>query len=449
MKKAIAIVVFLAAVAGVLIYGYRSRSRKPVNFLLITIDTLRADHLGAYGYSRKLTPVLDRLAAGGILFENAFCVMPTTLPSHGSIFFSTWPRIHGSLSNFVRFSNGSLTFLPDLLQKAGYAVGAVVSVPHLGKNFEHYSSFHDIRFPDRDRSAEETLHTARAWLKSNGDQPFFLWIHLWDPHSPYELHPAYMDQIHPGFKNDFEKHYQFLKGYSYPPDLLQDMVDLYDNEIAYTDDQLGRFLDGFGRRKGAENTMILVLSDHGETLGELAQSEGYAFDHGEFLYDHQLRVPLIVVPPGAKERGLRISHTVSLLDVMPTILQTAGVPVPSSAQGNSLVPYLAGSTPARQDPLVFLERREFTTPPMPFLAQRQFGIRERNYKLLYNESDKQAFIYKNGNEGVEATGQDRLKDMMLKRMQEWLTMTAGLSKGTGQAVSEEEAEKLRSLGYVQ
>lgn len=449
MKKIFVVLVFLALAAAILIYGYRSRIRRPSNFLLITIDTLRADHVGTYGYPRKITPALDRLAAEGVLFENAFCVMPTTLPSHGSLFFSTWPRIHGSMSNFVRFSNDSLAFLPDLLQKSGYAVGAVVSVPHLGKNFQQFASFHDINYPDRDRNAEETFRAANEWLRSNKNPRFFLWIHLWDPHSPYQLHPQYMNEIHPGFRDDFEKHYQFLKDYSYPPGLLQDMVDLYDNEIAYTDDHLGRFLDSFRKRKDAGNTVILVMSDHGETLGELAQSERYAFDHGEFLYDHQLHVPLIVVIPGSKQHGVRIGRTVSLLDVMPTVLQMAGIPVPSSVQGNSLAPYLSGTATTRPDSLVFLERREFTNPPMPFLAQRQFGIRERSYKLLYNETGKQAFLYKNGEEGAEVAGQDRLKDMMVQRMHEWLSMTAKLSRGAGNAVSEEEAEKLRSLGYVQ
>lgn len=442
------LIILLLLALCVLLYVFFFGSRAPESFLLITIDTLRADHVGAYGYSRKITPALDRLAEEGVVFKNVYCVMPTTVPSHGSLFFSTWPRIHGSTSNFVHFSNTDLAFLPDVLQKAGYAVGAIVSVPHLGKNFQKYASFHEIDFPERERNAESTLRIARRWLGNNKNRKFFLWIHLWDPHSPYDLHPEFMKQIHPDADVNFEKHYAFLKDSSYTSEEVRTMIDLYDNEIAYTDFHLGRFLEDFRAMPAAKRTTIIVTSDHGETLGELLATEGYAFDHGEYLYDHQLHVPLIMVGPKLKHNV--VNTTVTLLDIMPTIFQRAGLPRPPTAQGNSFSSLIDSTGRSRPDSIAFLERREFTSPPMPFLAERQFGVRDRNYKLLYNESSRQSFMYKNGAEGVDVSDeQKRLKELMQQRLLSWLSLTSKLSKGRGTTVSEEEAEKLRALGYVQ
>src|SRR5262245_32743637 len=137
MTSRFPVAMILVIIAALLAFGLWRISRvEPTSFLLITIDTLRADHLGCYVYSRTISPNLDRLASEGILFENAFCVMPTTLPSHGSIFFGTWPRIHGSVSNFIRFSNPSLVYFPQLLKQAGYSTAGFVSAHHLGANMK-------------------------------------------------------------------------------------------------------------------------------------------------------------------------------------------------------------------------------------------------------------------------------------------------------------------------
>jgi arylsulfatase A-like enzyme len=425
---------------------------KPPSILLITIDTLRADHLGSYGYARNISPNLDRLAAEGVLFENTFCIMPTTLPSHGSIFFGTWPRIHGSVSNFIHFSNPSLAYFPQLLRHAGYETAAFLSAHHLGANMKSIPGFDEFHFPEGELRADVTLGQAGRWLKRERQKNFFLWVHLWDPHSPYELHPKFMEKIHPGFDNDFDKRYAFVDPGSYSRESLQKMVDLYDNEIAFTDFHLGHFLEEFRKQPESRNTIIIVTSDHGETLDELYESENYVFDHGEFLYDTQIHVPLILVFPDQRHRGLRIAGTNSLIDLLPTVLSEAKIKTPSTAQGSSLISRITKSGNPQTDALVFLQRREYKFPPRPFLADLQFGIRERNFKLLLNLPDQKTILYRNSADGVDVSLQDdRMQRLLKNRLEEWLRITKGFAANGAKSneVSEEEAEKLRSLGYVQ
>ncbi|HEY4492131.1 MAG TPA: sulfatase-like hydrolase/transferase, partial [Acidobacteriota bacterium] len=198
MKRGLRSVIVILVLSLISFIVYRTTyGKKPLNVLIITIDTLRADHLGAYGYSRKISPALDKFAAGATLFENAYCVMPTTVPSHASLFFSTWPRIHGSTSNFMEISNRSLQFLPVSFRNAGYRTAAVVSVHHLGERFCPFGGFEMVDFPDDDRASEVTLKIARSWLRHRQKEKYFFWLHLWDPHSPYKLHPEFMERINP------------------------------------------------------------------------------------------------------------------------------------------------------------------------------------------------------------------------------------------------------------
>lgn len=442
----ILLVIAVIAMGGLLYKRYRDK--QDFNVLLISIDTLRADHLGCYGYSRKISPNLDRLASQGILFENTFCVMPTTIPSHASILFGTWPRIHGSTNNHTQIANRTLAFLPLVMRRAGFATGAFVSAFHLGEQFKGFTGIDNFDWPKLDRTSDITLARANSWLQQLGKRKFFLWIHLWDPHSPYVLHPEFMKNINPSFDNNFEKHYTFLGDFKYTPDQLKKMIDLYDNEIAYTDYWLGKFLDEF--QKNYPNTIIVIVSDHGETLDELADKEGYGFDHGEFLLDHQIHVPLIVILPGHQNAGTRVSNTASLIDVFPTLMDFCHLKTPDSCQGNSLKPYILKQPSNRPDSLVFLERRTFAQPPRPFLAGDQFGIREKDYKLLLNLPEDRTEFFRNSDQPIIPDPKNaKLQDLMEMKLKQWLEFTATFQKEPGQPVSPETSEKLRSLGYVQ
>ena len=448
--KGLLLIAIFVIIISALFYYYRTAKSVP-NIVLITIDTLRADHLGCYGYGRKISPSLDRLAAQGLLFENAFCVMPSTIPSHGSIFFGTWPRVHGSTGNHYKFTNQSLSFFPQLLQKAGYSTAAFISRDHLTRAIKRVPGFQTVMGakPFEDKRAETTFTQALDWLRGAKPRQFFIWIHLWEPHQPYDIHPQFLKSIAPGFKLDFERRHSFFPKDSYNRESLRKMVDLYDNEVSYVDHQLGLFLENMEKNSYLDNTMIVVTSDHGETLDELVTSQGYGFDHGEFLYDPQLRVPLLVVSPGMKKAGQRVSQVVTLLDLMPTFLQSVGLPVPDTVQGNSLLPFLEGKQPETPPQMVFLHRGKYKERLQPFLLEEQFGVRERTYKLIYTGDSKTWTLYRNGVEEAPVLDHQEAKIALQQKLQMWMDLTRRLASPTQEKVSEEEIEQLRSLGYVQ
>jgi arylsulfatase A-like enzyme len=449
MKRWVTLLFLIFLYSGVFLFFTACRQElHNQNVLLITIDTLRADHLGCYGYSRKITPVLDRLSQNGILFENAFCTMPTTVPSHGSIFFGTWPRIHGSLSNSYFYTNRKLAFLPDLLQKAGYTTMAIISSGHLATAIKRVPGFNLLIYRGTDQNASTTLNLALKWFQKNGPKHYFVWIHLWDPHWPYVLHSEIMPGINRNFRDDIPHYHGFLLKQAYSPEGFQKMIDLYDNEIAYVDYQLGLFLDQLKRTTSLQNTMILVTSDHGESMDELAGTHNYAFDHGEFLFDSQLHVPLIVVLPKKRYSGLRIRQTVTLLDVMPTVLEFTKLPIPKSVDGKSFFPLFQQKNSG--DRPVFVERRlyenRFKTPAE---ADQQFGIRGKEYKVIYNLPSGSYDLYKNSSEWKPFQTEEAAKRQMLLQLQDWIKRTSNRAPENLERVSAEELEQLNALGYVQ
>lgn len=376
--------------------------------------------------------------------------MPTTFPSHCSIFFGTWPRVLGTASNYTNIPGTTLPYLPALMKKAGYNTAAFISAYHLGMNLKVLPGFDSLSFPPKEFSADITLGRARQWLLNHGRSRFFLWIHLFDPHSPYDLHAEAMKKINPGFDDDFEKRYGFVPPDFYSTDKLMKMVDLYDNEIAFMDEQLGRFMESLRDQPFFNNTVILVAADHGETLDELVKSQNYAFDHGEYLFDDQLHVPLILLLPEKQKAGLRISGSVSLIDLFPTLLELAEIKHADPVNGISLMRFALQDPKSFSDELVFLQRRDYRFPPLPFLAHPQYGVRDRNFKLLWNGPDRNSVLLRNRQENLDLSEKEpRVKEALSNRLQKWLRVTATHQGPKGQPVSEEEADKLRSLGYVQ
>lgn len=277
--------------------------------LLVTLDTLRADHLGAYGYPRATSPRLDGLAAEGVLFERCLAPMATTLPSHTSMFTGVGPIEHGVLANldgrFVFERDASLGTLAEVLSGAGYDTGAFVStfVLRAAAGLEvGFDTYEGTRFGQR--PGNETVDLALAWLEGQGGaSPWFLWVHLFDPHTPYE--PP--EELRGTFRGDglvdtwLEERGVEVDG----PARLD--IDLYDAEVLFTDRQVGRLLDAAG-----PDAVVLVTADHGEGLHQ----HGIA-QHG-YVWGEQLQVPLILRAPGltpGRDAGL-----CSLMDVPPTLL---------------------------------------------------------------------------------------------------------------------------------
>jgi choline-sulfatase len=294
---------------------------RPLNLLLVTIDTLRADRLGCYGYSRGETPNLDELARRGTLLENAITPTPLTAPSHASMFTGLYPNAHK-----VRDTGGFILHAPqqtlaEILRRQGRDTAAFVGSSVLKRQFGFNAGFavYDDEMPKPDpgkmageyaeRRAGAVVDRAISWLGSQSGKPFFLWVHVFDPHSPYDP-PA-----------PFREKYRGR---------------LYDGEVAYTDQQLGRLFAAVGAKAPAGNTLIAVLSDHGESLGEHGE-----YTHGVFLYDSTLRIVFLVRGPGVPA-GLRVKAQVRTIDLLPTLLELMGGRAPGGVQGTSLAPTFTG-----------------------------------------------------------------------------------------------------------
>lgn len=290
---------------------------------LITIDTLRADHVHCYGYEGIRTPALDQLAEQGIRFTQAFTPSPITNSSHTSIMTGLLPSSHG-VSDFGVPLATKYPTLAELLTKGGYRsaafIGAVILdsknlAPGLDRGFEFYDNFPEhtatkSRWGRIERRGLEVEQHAESWLDTHADGTQFVWLHFYDPHDPYEP-PA-----------PFSETYKDR---------------LYDGEIAYADSALGHFLTYLKKQGWYEGAMIVVVGDHGEGLGEHHEDT-----HGIFLYDSTTHVPLIVKLPNEREAGRTVEGQVRTTDIMPTILSLLGIAAPVNLDGDSLEPFFSG-----------------------------------------------------------------------------------------------------------
>ncbi|HLX85516.1 MAG TPA: sulfatase-like hydrolase/transferase [Terriglobales bacterium] len=289
------------------------------NIILITLDTTRADRMGFLGSTRGLTPNLDAMARQGVAFTRAYSHVPITTASHTTILTGTYPQFN-RVNDFGVPLSARLPYLPDLLHAQGYHTGAFVgslildplegTAPGFDRGFDIYDADFNLRrhgmdrYKTVERRAGEVVNHALAWLSQLPNGPFFLWVHLYDAHDPY-------DPPEP-FKTRFA---------SQP----------YDGEIAYADSAMGKLITEIRKHGLYEETLIAVMADHGESLGAHGENT-----HGIFLYDETLHVPLLFKLPGSQAAGKHVDARVRLVDVAPTILQEAGVPVPPEMQGESL-----------------------------------------------------------------------------------------------------------------
>jgi arylsulfatase len=337
--------------------------------LLVTVDTLRADHVGAYGFPERTTPEIDRLAARGALFETAIAASSLTAPSHASILTSRFAREHSIGPRNDRTRLEGAPTLAERFRAAGYATAAFVSNAVLARRIGLDRGFgrYDDELPEvernrpafSERSAEPTTRRAIAWLEAPRREPFFLWVHYQDPHGPYTPPAGLAERFAgaslaaPGPLPTLAGHagpggipaYQALDGVAEPAAY----AGRYAGEVAWTDRWIGRLVEAAERASGPRGLVLLLTADHGESLGE----GGYWFQHGHATSPELARVPFVVLAPGVAPSRRR--ESVGHVDVMPTLLELAGLPPPEGASGISLAPLLREDR-GLPDRLLFCDR---------------------------------------------------------------------------------------------
>jgi arylsulfatase A-like enzyme/Flp pilus assembly protein TadD len=402
---------------------WASAAAKP-NVLIVTIDTLRADHVGCYGYRQGQTPNIDSLAADGVMFKQAYTPVPITLPSHTVIFTGTYPMLSGMHDFSGNRLGANQPTLASILHDNGYQTGAVIASAvldsrfGLNRGFDFYYDHFDFNrlletnLDSMERPANQVVDEAIRWLNQGHRKPFLLWVHLYDPHHPYNPPAPYSEtyKTHP-----------------------------YDGEIAFADSQLGRILT-FLKTKGLyAHTLIVLLADHGEGLGEHGEKT-----HGFFIYNSTLHVPLIfkLPAPGAHRQ---VTQPVSTVDVLPTILNELRIPVPKVVQGRTLAEAIAGKT-ADGSPIY----SETFLPRLHFNWSELRGLQDDSYKFIDGPKPE---LYDLGSDPRELhnlfTGKPAVSQALRSRLD---SVVSKYTQGQGMAektpLDPALAERLKALGYT-
>jgi arylsulfatase A-like enzyme len=438
--------------------------------VLITIDTLRVDHISCYGYERNTTPFLDKLADKGTLFRKAYATSPWTLPSMASIFTGLYPRTHGLhrvtfIHNEERtittwgttthqFFSPELVTLAEALQKNGYRTFGISCNPHLSeevgfaRGFDHFGSYWFL-------NGRFINHKVGEWKSKLADsEPYFLWLHYFDPHDPYKAHEPWILEY-----NSDERQYRKWSKESYSmfgreedvaarPDLLETLVDLYDSEINYTDSLIRVVLEEL--LPPDPNRMIIVTSDHGEGF-----LDHELVGHGNSLFEELIRVPLIIVPPEDKVVTPFADQPVTINDIFPTICEAVGQEAPSGLHGRSLFPLMEVAKEAGWDGereiLSEVRREDITDGYQEVLIK---GKWKYNIRRKGEEERPELFLFDLVNDPGERINRietdPEVASEMDMALNDWLhahpLFEAPMAE---QAMSREQMEQLKSLGYLE
>jgi len=428
------------------------------NIILITLDTTRADRMGFLGSKRGLTPNLDSLARQSAVFSRAYAQVPLTSPSHATILTGTYPQYHHVL-DFPDVLAKDLPYAPDILHAHGYHTAAFIGslaldpkggAPGFDRGFDVYNAdFSSVGFPSQkdryhsvERRAEDVVGRALTWLNVNSLGPFFMWVHCYDPHEPYDPPEPYKTR------------------YASAP---------YDGEIAYMDSALGKLFEELKTRGLYDGAIIAVMADHGESLGAHGED-----DHGFFLYDETINVPLLIKLPlksdkseksAAEKQGDNrpvnlIDDRVELVDVMPTLLQASGIAVPAEVQGQSLLGLIAakaGSGDASAA-AAWHDRPAYSESDYPHIAFAWSALQSlRTGKYLYVQAPKRELYDQTADPGAEhnlASSSSAVADTLAARTQAFRDKTASnkeapkLTDDKVALLDQALQAKLASLGYM-
>ena len=434
--------------------GGSLRSSRP-NVLLVTLDTVRADHCSVYGYGRDTTPNLQRLAARSVIFESAYAPMATTGPSHATMFTSLYPRTHGFLKNGYVLDEGFVT-LGEMFHGMTYQTAAVVgsyavsSKFGFSQGFDHfddefgsggYRSFKqtweghtvDGLF---DRDGSQVTDRAVRWLSDewNPSNPFFLWAHYFDAHAPYAPAPGFRDVFHSDRDN---------------PESLASIESAYDEEILEVDHAIGRLFDFLDASDLVNSTVVVVIGDHGEGLMQHGHLE-----HGLQLYEEAVRIPFLISWPRRIKKSRSVVQPVELLDLMPTILDLVGCDKPGPGKGRSLRSVLVDD--ALLDPLhpVFFERRFYSPGRVGNfdVSGEKFAVRSGRWKFIVAKEEGTTELYDLTSDPGErlnlALRDADVSERMRRMIDRWYTINTPEARVQAEEIDEADLAGLRSLGYV-
>lgn len=485
------IILFLVLSAAVMAVGLFVRrgddAPRPPNILLITMDTLRADRLHCYGNGRVRTPTIDALAKRGVLFERAFASVPITLPSHTTIMTGLYPHQHGVRDNGVYRLDPSLVTMAETLRDRGYETGAFVSAFvldrrfRINQGFDHYDDEmaaplrNDAPFADTaalpehaqrwiatwqqpyQRRAEDTVQRALEWLADrDGDRPFFCWVHLFDPHTPYQPPPPWADAYSAGYTGEmdgtietFNEKAPVVPGEFRVEDIEQ-MIALYDGEVSYADEWVGKIVQAVDARD--DRTAIIFTADHGEAFGE----HGVFWEHMDGIYVENVHIPLILVNAGGGAPGTRRGDLVGCVDILPTVRELIGAGPDERLPGHSLLDDTRVRAPG--DAIYTETRCAISAIPSDIEFR---GVRTPVWSLVVQfqkpDAVRAAALFRSGSDPTEHHNQFEAAPAESQRAVELLKHLIGLGRGDDAAPEsfwamdddDARADPLRSLGYAE
>jgi arylsulfatase A-like enzyme/Tfp pilus assembly protein PilF len=400
--------------------GYSAKEIR--NVLLISIDTCRADYLSCYGYPRRITPNIDTVADEGFLFENAVTPIPLTLPAHSSMLTGTTPLYHGIHDNLNYQLGQSNVTLAEILKNNGFTTGAIISGFVMDSQFgldQGFDTYND-RFDEdiksfyiSERRGEEASHYALQWLEEHHREPFFLFLHYFDPHYAY-IPPE-------PFASEFQN-------------------SLYAGEIAYTDQCVGQIIKKLKQLRLYNSTLIIITSDHGEMLGEHGE-----LTHDYFIYQSAIKVPLIFRLPGQR-KSKRIEGLVGIVDIVPTVCSLLGIEPPNQLKGQDISGCFSRKNKTEKERYIYCE----SLTPTKYNASALFGVvtdswkyiqttRPELYNLVRDPQESNNLVFK------EPKRADLLKKHLESILEQQLRKDDSDSK---QELDEESIKRLESLGYI-
>ena len=417
----LALIVVGIVVLVVILLNKKRTIVAPDTIILISIDTIRADHLSCYGYQHKTTPIIDAFAHDAILFENCFANIPLTLPSHTSMLTGVLPPTHGVQDNLSMALSDSVLTLPEILQGHGYGTYGIISAEVLYKEYKLNQGFdvYDDTFDSEitkarlvpERPGDETVEHSLKWLEENQDKKKFMFLHFYDPHLDY-LPPAPYDKQ---FKNP------------------------YDGEIAFVDHCVGQIIDKLKTLDLYEDSLIIITGDHGELLGEHGEPA-----HGYFIYQNVLHVPLIF-KPAHHSTPVKITDNTSLTDITPTVLAQCGIEIPSHMQGVDLSDYFVRKKHHIPDRYIFNECLTATK----YNGNSLLGVINNQWHYIQTTRSE---LYDRINDPMELNnliGQEPKRASFLqKQLRQILEAAVPTSNESNTALNYESRQALKSLGYV-